>query len=134
MEKTPTFFVVAAALVDGDGRVLLQQRLPGKSRALLWEFPGGKVEAGESDESALVRECLEELDVALTVDALRWSTVHRYPDLEVELLLYEARILKGEPRCLGAHALAYLTPAEMQARPFCEADLPLISGLGSGSI
>jgi 8-oxo-dGTP diphosphatase len=124
---------VVAALIEAAGRpghYLVQQRLPGKSRALLWEFPGGKVEAGESEPEALIRECREELGVELEVTGgRRWSCVHEYPDLTVELHLYRAEIRRGEPRCLGAHALAWLTPAEMKALPFCEADLPLLDEL-----
>jgi 8-oxo-dGTP diphosphatase len=123
--------VVAALIPDGEGRYLCQQRLPGGSRALLWEFPGGKVEPGETDEAALARECREELAVELTVGARRWSTVHAYPDLQVELVLYEAVLAagSGQPQCLGANALRFLTPAEMRGVPFCEADLPLIEAL-----
>lgn len=115
-------------------RYLVQQRLPGGSRPLLWEFPGGKVEEGEGEELALRRECQEELGVELEVGRLLSSTAHRYPDLSLELLLYEARILRGEPRCLGAQAVEFLTPEEMRARPFCEADLPLVEALASGRL
>jgi 8-oxo-dGTP diphosphatase len=115
-------------------RFLVQQRLPEKSRANLWEFPGGKVEPSETDEGALARECREELDVELEVGRRLWSTVHRYPDLEVELLLHAARIARGEPKALGAQAIRYATPAEMQQLVFCEADLPLIDALVRGEV
>lgn len=124
---------VVAALIEAagrSGRFLVQQRLPGKSRPLLWEFPGGKVEAGESEQQALVRECREELAVELEVVGPKlWSGVHDYPDLAVELILYRAEIRSGEPQCLGANAMAWLTPAQMKALPFCEADLPLLDAL-----
>jgi 8-oxo-dGTP diphosphatase len=126
---------VVAALIPqpGDGsRYLVQQRLPGGSRALLWEFPGGKVEAGETDEAALARECREELDVALEVGARLWEGKHTYPDLTVELVLYACRLVSGEPQPLGAHALRFLTPPEMTALPFCEADIPLLEDLVAG--
>jgi 8-oxo-dGTP diphosphatase len=115
-------------------RFLVQQRLPGKSRELLWEFPGGKVEPGEDDERALIRECKEELGVELQIGQRLWSTIHRYPDLTVELVLYAAKIEKGEPQCLGAHELRYLTPQQMRELPFCEADLPLLEALASQKI
>ncbi len=128
---------VVAALIPQPGeprRFLVQQRLPGGSRALLWEFPGGKVEPGESDAQALARECREELDVELRVDRKLWEGRHTYPDLTVELVLYAARLQSGEPKPLGAHALAFLTPAEMQALPFCEADVPLLEDLVAGKL
>jgi len=123
---------VVAALIrhsQEPERFLVQQRLPGKSRGLLWEFPGGKVEPGETDAAALVRECREELSVELKVGEEVWRTVHSYPDLVVELVLYAARIASGEPKALGAQALLFATPAQMQELPFCEADLPLIRRL-----
>ena len=123
--------MVAALIEREPGRYLVQQRLPGKSRALLWEFPGGKVEPGETDAAALARECREELDVELEVGAEDWQTTHEYPDLVVTLVLLRARVASGEPKPLGANALAWLTPAEMKARPFCEADLPLLDALAA---
>lgn len=128
---------VVAALIAADrepDKFLVQQRLPGKSRANLWEFPGGKVEPGESDAAALAREASEELGVALEVQQRLWETVHRYADLTVELVLYRARIALGTPRPLGAQALRFASPKEMAELPFCEADLPLIDALGRGEI
>ncbi|MBN8225959.1 (deoxy)nucleoside triphosphate pyrophosphohydrolase [Corallococcus macrosporus] len=131
---------VVAALIprpgpeDGGPRYLVQQRLPGGSRALLWEFPGGKVEAGETDEAALARECREELDVELSVGRRLWEARHTYPDLTVELVLYAATLVSGEPKPLGAHQLAFHTPTEMQALPFCEADVPLVDDLLAGRL
>jgi 8-oxo-dGTP diphosphatase len=128
---------VVAALIPqpGDGsRFLVQQRLPRGSRALLWEFPGGKVEAGESEPEALARECREELDIQLQVGRRLWAGRHEYADLTVELVLYAARLESGQPKPLGAHALAFLTPVEMQALPFCEADIPLLEDLVAGRL
>lgn len=127
---------VVAALISHPsqaGRYLIQQRLPGKSRALLWEFPGGKVEAGEGDAAALVRECREELGVELSVEGYLSTATHAYEDLTVELVLYRGRILKGDPKALGAQALRYADAAEMKGLPFCEADLPLLDALGNGA-
>lgn len=128
--------VVAALIPDPKdaSRYLVQQRLPDKSRANLWEFPGGKVEPGESQAAALRRECHEELAVELSVGRKLWATVHAYPELEVELELYAATILRGEPRALGAQALRFCTPAEMKGLPFCEADLPLLDVLARGAL
>lgn len=128
--------VVAALIVDPRDatRFLVQQRLPNKSRANLWEFPGGKVEAGETDEAALIRECQEELAVELNVGRRLWSTHHEYADLAVQLELFAARIARGEPQVLGAQAIRFCTPIEMQQLPFCEADLPLLASLVSGEV
>jgi 8-oxo-dGTP diphosphatase len=126
---------VIAALIpaaDDASRFLVQQRPADKSRANLWEFPGGKVEPGESDRSALLRECREELGVELEVGKRLWGTVHDYADLTVELELYAARIREGQPRPLGAQAIRFLKPEEMKALPFCEADLPLLELLSAG--
>jgi 8-oxo-dGTP diphosphatase len=128
--------VVAALIPDPKDatRFLVQQRLPDKSRANLWEFPGGKVEAGESEPAALARECHEELGVDLDVGEKLWGTVHAYPDLVVELVLFAATIRKGEPQPLGAQAIRFCTPQEMQGLPFCEADLPLLDALERGEL
>ncbi|MBL8913867.1 MAG: (deoxy)nucleoside triphosphate pyrophosphohydrolase [Archangium sp.] len=126
--------VVAALISDGAGRFLVQQRLPDKSRANLWEFPGGKVEQGETDEAALARECHEELAVDLAVGRRLWSTSHEYTDLIVNLELFGATIKQGDPKPLGAQALKFCTPMEMKALPFCEADVPLLEKLVNGSV
>lgn len=129
----PKVRVVAALIGDGGNprRFLVQKRLAGVPRALQWEFPGGKVERGETDADALVRECREELGVELTVRELLWRAIHCYEDLAVELMLYEALIVRGSPSPLHASELRYLTPAEMKPLSFCEADLPLLEALPS---
>lgn len=131
-----TLRVVAALIPDPrePSRFLVQQRLPGKSRPNLWEFPGGKVEPGETDEAALARECREELAVELHVGRRIWSTTHAYSDLTVQLELFAAELRQGEPQALGAQAIRFCTPREMQALPFCEADLPLLEALASGAV
>lgn len=131
-----TIRVVAALIPDptDPARFLVQQRLPNKSRANLWEFPGGKVEPGETDEAALARECREELAVDLSVGRRLWSTTHAYSDLTVQLELFGAVIQRGAPQPLGAQALRFCTPHEMQELPFCEADLPLLESLISGAV
>lgn len=131
-----TIRVVAALIAQPNdpARFLVQQRLPDKSRAHLWEFPGGKVEPGETDEAALARECREELAVELQVGRRLWGNTHEYSDLIVELELFAAEIKSGEPQALGAQAIRFCTPKEMQALPFCEADLPLLESLVTGSV
>jgi 8-oxo-dGTP diphosphatase len=126
--------VVAGLIADpaDPGRYLVQQRLPTAKRALLWEFPGGKVEAGESDAQALARECREELGVELQIGSELWRTHHAYEDLTVELVLLRAALRAGFPLPLGAHDLRFVRPEQMSALPFCEADLPLIARLAQG--
>ncbi|HEY5722545.1 MAG TPA: (deoxy)nucleoside triphosphate pyrophosphohydrolase [Allosphingosinicella sp.] len=120
--------VVAAALVDGEGRVLLQQRLPGRSMAGLWEFPGGKVEEGERPEAALIRELEEELGIA-TDEACLAPAAFASADnggRHMLLLLYICRKWRGTPQPLDAAALAWVRPAQMFALDMPPADKPLI--------
>lgn len=121
--------VVAAAMVDGEGRVLLQQRAPGRQMEGLWEFPGGKVEEGERPEAALARELREELGVeteqALLAPAAFASET--LGDRHLLLLLYLCRKWRGEPRPLDASALKWVHPAEMPGLPMPPADKPLIA-------
>ncbi|HYN45865.1 MAG TPA: (deoxy)nucleoside triphosphate pyrophosphohydrolase [Allosphingosinicella sp.] len=125
--------VVAAALVDPTGRVLLQQRAPGRSMAGLWEFPGGKVEAGELPEAALVRELAEELGISIAAEALTPAGFASAPvsGRHMILLLYLCREWRGEPRPLDAGALKWLRPAEMVAAEMPPADQPLIASLSA---
>lgn len=131
MEKIPTMTVVAAALVGEGGRILLQQRSPGRSMAGLWEFPGGKVEAGEVPEQALARELLEELGIIVDPAELRPACFASAPlgDRHMILLLYICRNWSGEPRPLDASALCWLSPAGMHGLPMPPADIPLIAML-----
>ena len=128
MQKIPTMIVVAAALVDADRRVLLQQRAPGRSMAGLWEFPGGKVEPGETPEAALIRELHEELGIDIGEDGLVPACFASAPNgaMHMILLLYVCREWRGEPRVLEASALEWLAPAEMDASVMPPADQPLI--------
>lgn len=125
--------VVAAALVDADGRVLLQQRPPGKPMADLWEFPGGKVEPGEAPEAALIRELEEELGVRTHASCLAPATFASEPlgDRHLLLLLYVCRKWQGLPEARHATALQWVRPAQMYALEMPPADLPLIGLLDS---
>lgn len=133
---TPQIRVVAALIESPqkDGSYLVQQRLADKARANLWEFPGGKVEPGETDETALRRECFEELGVDLVIGARVWSKTHQYQDVRVHLELFAAHIATGTPQALGAQAIRFCTPTEMQKLPFCEADVDLIAALTANRI
>jgi 8-oxo-dGTP diphosphatase len=134
LEKNPTMVVVAAALVDAKGRVLLQQRLAGRAMAGLWEFPGGKVEEGERPEAALVRELEEELGVAADSAGLEPAAFASAESpggagRHMLLLLYICRQWRGEPRPLDAAALKWVRPEEMPALAMPPADRPLIARL-----
>jgi 8-oxo-dGTP diphosphatase len=120
--------VVAAALADGQGRVLLQRRSPGRAMAGLWEFPGGKVEPDERPEAALVRELEEELGIEVEVDALSPAAFASADNAgrHMLLLLFLCRQWSGEPRPLDAAELAWVLPADMAALPMPPADGPLI--------
>jgi 8-oxo-dGTP diphosphatase len=119
---------VAAALLDGEGRILLQRRSPGRAMAGLWEFPGGKVEPGERPEAALVRELAEELGIEVDDKALTPAAFASADNggRHMLLLLYLCRDWSGEPRALDAAALAWVRPADMAALPMPPADEPLI--------
>lgn len=126
---------VVAALFCRGATVLVQQRPPGKKQALLWEFPGGKVEPGESDADALVRECREELGVEASVGEQVWSARHDYVDFSVDLLLYRATMADdASPQAHDAHQLAWVERERLAELPFCEADVPLLSLLASREI
>jgi 8-oxo-dGTP diphosphatase len=120
--------VVAAALVDSTGRVLLQQRAPGRAMAGLWEFPGGKVDEGELPEAALARELLEELGIEVRTAELVPACFASAPvgDRHMILLLYSCRRWQGEPRPLDASALRWEMPAGMRALAMPPADAPLV--------
>jgi 8-oxo-dGTP diphosphatase len=118
--------VVAAALFDPAGRVLLAERPAGKHMAGWWEFPGGKVDAGESDEAALVRELREELGVEARAHREITSMSHEYPDRVVDLVLWHASISSGEPRGLDGQRLKWVDCQLLGRERLLPADLPLI--------
>jgi 8-oxo-dGTP diphosphatase len=125
---------VVAALIRRDGRVLLSQRRPGRHLGLTWEFPGGKVEPGESDEDALRRELAEELGVEVEVGSLCFETRHGYAAREVHLLVYRCNLIAGEPRALEVNAVDWVEQEKVGEREFPPADMPLVNGLAQGMI
>jgi 8-oxo-dGTP diphosphatase len=124
--------VVAAALVDPDGRVLIAQRPEGKSMAGLWEFPGGKIETSETPETALIRELREELGIAVKEPCLAPFTFasHTYGGFHLLMPLYICRRWDGEPKPLSHAALKWIRPCDLMrdadAWPMPAADLPLL--------
>jgi 8-oxo-dGTP diphosphatase len=123
--------VVAAALVDADGRVLLSQRPKGKALGGLWEFPGGKVDANEQPEDALIRELREELGVAVKTPCLAPLTFasYAYQDFHLLMPLYVCRKWEGVVQPLDGQALKWVRPKDMRAYPMPPADEPLIPHL-----
>ena len=118
--------VVAALIRDGK-KFMICQRPAHKARGLLWEFVGGKVEKGETDAGALIRECREELDIELKVNDLFLDLVHEYPDITVHLSLYNAEIAHGEPKMLEHNDIKWITPDEIPQYDFCLADKEILA-------
>ncbi len=123
--------VVAVALVDPDDRVLLAQRPEGKAMAGLWEFPGGKIEPGETPEVALIRELREELSIDVSASCLAPFTFasHTYPDFHILLLLYICRVWKGNPKTKEHQELKWVRPIKMKDFDMPAADAPLVAML-----
>jgi 8-oxo-dGTP diphosphatase len=120
--------VAACALIDPDGRVLIAQRPPEKSMAGLWEFPGGKVEAGERPEETVIRELKEELGIDVKEACLAPFTFasHTYPDFQLLMPLYVCRRWEGTVAPLEHKAVKWVFPRELSSYPMPPADLPLI--------
>ena len=113
--------VVAALIREGD-RFMICQRPENKTRALLWEFVGGKVEPEETGPTALVRECREELGVTVEVQDVFTELVHSYPDMTITLTLYNAVIREGTPQKLEHNDIRFITPDQIDDYSFCPAD------------
>lgn len=120
--------VAAVVLVDRDGRVLLAQRPPGKKMAGLWEFPGGKIEAGETPEAALVRELHEELGIDTRTSCLAPLAFasHAYDDFHLVMPVFACRVWKGNVTAREGQSLAWVFPADFGKYPMPPADIPLI--------
>lgn len=123
--------VAAVALVDADGCVLIAQRPPGKTLAGLWEFPGGKVEPGETPEETLIRELREEIGVETKAACLAPLTFasHAYETFHLLMPLYVCRRYEGLPRPLEGQVLKWVRPKDMRDYPMPPADAPLIPSL-----
>ena len=122
MEKEKIIPHVVAALIWDKDKFMICQRPENKTRAFQWEFVGGKVEKGETKQQALIRECMEELDVRIKVGEEFYDVVHQYPDILVHLTLFNATIESGTPKMLEHNDIKWITPAEIENYNFCPAD------------
>jgi 8-oxo-dGTP diphosphatase len=113
---------VVAAVIEREGRYLITQRRPAAVLPLLWEFPGGRVEEGETDAAALKREVRHRLGVEIDVGQLISFVSHPYERYVVDLYLYECHITGGDPAPLAVHAFKWVTSAEFDQHPFTPAD------------
>ena len=130
-DDIPITLVVAVALVDVDGRVLIAQRPENKSMAGLWEFPGGKVEIGELPEAALIRELDEELGINVSGNCLAPFTFasHGYQEFHLLMPLYVCRVWEGKVTPKEGQKLKWVRPLELKKYPMPPADVPLVAML-----
>jgi 8-oxo-dGTP diphosphatase len=125
----PAILVVAAALYDRDGRVLIAERPAGKHMAGRWEFPGGKVDAGESEADALTRELREELGIEVASSHPFMRLAHSYADRDVELSMWIVESFAGEPKGLDGQRLKWVQPEGLPDEDILEADRPFVEAL-----
>jgi len=125
---------VVAAVIEQNGEFLVSLRHPKGVRPSQWEFPGGKVERGESPEAALIREIREEMGVRVRVGALVHQLVFGYPDLDVELFFFAVELLDSDPRPLSMAELRWLPRARLVELEFLEADRDFVAALARGDM
>lgn len=117
---------VTAAVIRENGKFLICQRAKGKNCELLWEFPGGKIEPGETAEQCIVRECQEELGVTLNVEQELTDVVYTYPDRTVHLHFFLTQVIGGQLQRKEHNAFAWITPDEIPQYEFCSADAEML--------
>ncbi|NCB45294.1 MAG: 8-oxo-dGTP diphosphatase MutT [Clostridia bacterium] len=124
--------VSAAIIKNSDNEILICQRGLGGSCEFLWEFPGGKIEPGESPEECLVRECREELEIDIEVLSLFEQTKYSYPEREIEFMFFCASLNKGVPTPSVHNCIKWVSPDELEEYEFCPADVSVIEKLAKG--
>lgn len=120
---------VVAALIWDKNKFLICQRPEGKARGLFWEFVGGKVEKGETKEQALIRECREELEIVIAVGDVFTDVIYRYPDIDVHLTLFNAKITEGTPVMLEHNNIKWIGVEEIPFYSFCHADEQILEAI-----
>lgn len=126
--------VVAGLIIGDDGRILITQRRADQQLALLWEFPGGKVEPAESPTAALVRELREEIGVTVAVGRIWDVLFHAYPAFDLVMLVYACRIVEGSPRPLEVADLAWVAAGDLGRWDILPADRPLVERLSAENL
>ena len=121
--------LVVAALIRREARILMSRRRADQPMPLLWEFPGGKIEPGESPEAALAREVMEELGCLVSVDRVEEVVFHPYEAFDLLMLVYRCRITGGEPRALAVAEIAWVAANELPRLELLPADYPLAERL-----
>lgn len=130
---TPARLLVVAAVIERDGLILCARRGPGRALPGFWEFPGGKVEAGEGEREALARELREELGVIIEVGAFVAEVDHDYGEFKLRLRAYRARIREGDPNPSEHEELRWLPASRLPELQWAAADLPVVAALASGA-
>lgn len=113
---------VVAALIRDKNKFMICQRPKNKARGLLWEFVGGKVESGETKTQALLRECKEELGIEIFAGDVFTEVIHEYPDIKIQLTVYNTTIMRGTPQKLEHNDIKWITADEIPNYEFCPAD------------
>lgn len=118
---------VTAAIIHNDKKLLICQRPKGKSCEMLWEFPGGKIEKGETPEECIVRECREELGVTIETEQLLCEVEHKYPAITVNIHFYICKLINGEPTGIEHNDIQWCTLDEILELPLCPADKEMLN-------
>jgi 8-oxo-dGTP diphosphatase len=118
---------VTAAIIHRNGKLLLCQRPRGKRCALLWEFPGGKIEPYETPEECLARECREELGITIKAEQLVQKVIYTYPDITVNIHFYFCKLIDGDPVCIEHNDIQWFTLDEVFKLPLCAADNKMLN-------